>query len=76
MKTTTKTAIKHTLVVVFSFLLPLLPSLLANVHFGAWTNVEQAVLALLGAIYVTLTGAPAPTLTVNGQPVTGTTITQ
>jgi hypothetical protein len=60
-----KTTIKHILVVVFSFLIPLLPTLLAHVNFGTWTNVEQAVLTLLGALYVAFTGNAVPILSSN-----------
>lgn len=68
MTTSQKTSLKHLLVVILAFVLPLLPSLLANIPWGPWSNVEQAVLALLGAIYVTLSGTPAIT-SVSGQPI-------
>ena len=76
MKTNNLNAIKHTVVIILAFVLPLLPTLLANVKWGIYTNIEQAVLGLLGAIYIALSAPQTPTLTVNGQPVTGTTITQ
>lgn len=73
MKSSTKIAVKHAAVIVFSFLVPLLPQLLANINFGEYTTIAQAVLALFGAIYVTLTHQPAPSLTINSTPVNVTT---
>lgn len=73
MKPNTLLALKHLIVVAFSFLVPLLPSLLANVKFGAYQNIAQALLVLIGAIYVTVTHKPAPALMINGTPVTVTT---
>jgi hypothetical protein len=70
MTTNQKQSLKHLLVVVLAFVLPLLPTLLSNIPWGPWANVEQAALALLGAIYVTLSGTSPPVVTsVSGESV-------
>jgi hypothetical protein len=66
MTTNQKQSLKHVIAQILALLLPILPVFLANVHWGVWTNVEQAVLAVLGAIYVDLTGQPASVLTSAG----------
>lgn len=74
MKSKTALVLKHLIVVTFSFFVPLLPSLLANIHFGTYQNIAQAVLTLIGAIYVTVTHKAAPALTINGLPVNISTV--
>jgi formate-dependent nitrite reductase membrane component NrfD len=54
MNSTHKISLQHTAVVLLGLIIPLLPQLLANVNFGDWTNVVQALLTFIGVIYVTV----------------------